>query len=228
MKYTIVKVNDRSITNVNKNITLLSNFDYVDDIDFFNGNTGNAWDVINHKGINQNVWNPYDGRDTPPLKGELGVWVSTINVLEYIVKNNISQMLVLEDDIVLKENFVNNFKKCLLELPKDFDFLSLYYFDGHNQVTEETDVGLSMVHRSYNQYSGAQAMLYSYSGAKKLLKCIYRKGIEYTTDCFIFKQSLDRLVDGYSIKKKNTFFLKHEYKNIKSLIDPDNIRMVKM
>jgi hypothetical protein len=48
--------------------------------------------------------------------------------------------------------------------------------------------------------------------------------MEYTPDCFIFRQSLEGLVNGYSLKKENTFMLKHDYKKIQSLIDPENLR----
>lgn len=226
MKYCIIHVNDRAKYEMDHNKNILKNFKYVDDIEFFDGNIGNAWDVLNHKGINQNVWNPYDGRNMPPLPGELGIWVSTINIFEYIVKNKIKQMLVLEDDIILQEDFIDKFNEIMKELPEDFDFLSLYYFNEHNQITDQTEIGLNNIHRSYTQFSAAQATLYSYFGAKKILKCIYRKGIEYTSDCFIFRQSLENLVNGYSIKKPNDFFLIHNYKKIKSLIDPNDKRNV--
>jgi GR25 family glycosyltransferase involved in LPS biosynthesis len=224
MKYTIIYVNDRAIENMNGNHKILDSFNYIDEIEYFDGNSGNAWDIINHKGIKQDVWNPYDGRTLAPLPGELGVWVSTINVLEYIVSNKIDKMLVLEDDIILQNNFLNNFQKCLNDIPEDFDFFSLYYFDGQNNITEQTEIGSDHIHKSLNQYSAGQAILYSYSGAKKLLKLIYRKGIEYTTDCFIFKQSQLNLLNGYSIKGPNDLFLFHEYKKIQSLIDPGNER----
>jgi GR25 family glycosyltransferase involved in LPS biosynthesis len=226
MKYAIIHVNDRAIENINHNKLILSDFDYVDDIVYFNGNVGNAWDVINHMGIRQDVWNPYDGRTFPPLPGELGVWVSTINTWQYIVDNKINRLLVLEDDIKLNNNFIDNLNKCLNDLPDSFDFLSLYYFDDQNNNTSETDIESEYIHRSINQHSAGQATIYSLSGAKKLLKLVKRKGIEYTTDCFIFEQSSENLVNGYSIKKENNFLLSHEYKNIKSLIDPDNIRQV--
>lgn len=224
MKYCIMHVDDRAKEFMDYNKNILQDFEYVEDIVFFNGNKGNACDVLNYKGIKQDVWSPYDGRTFPPLPGELGIWVSTINTLEYIVDNKIDSMLVLEDDIKLQPDFVDNLKMHLKELPESFDFLSLYYFKEHNQVTELTDIGLKYIHLSYNQYSAMQATVYSYAGAKKLLKLIKRKGLEYTNDCFIFRQSLEKLVNGYSIKGSNDLFLLHEYKNIKSLIDPNNER----
>jgi GR25 family glycosyltransferase involved in LPS biosynthesis len=210
------------------NHTVLKDFEYVSDIRFFNGSTGNAWDVINHRKIRTDAWNPYDGRSFGPLKGEYGIWVSTLNVWDYIVSNDLSELLVLEDDVVLGPDFATRTKSLIKELPKDWDFLSLHYFEGHNEKTSESDIGLDKIHKSINQHSGAQAIIYSNSGAKKLLKLVGRKGIEYTSDCFMFEQSRLGFVNGYSILPTINRMLKHEYKDIPSSIDPDNRRMVEM
>lgn len=224
MKYAIIHVNDRSKDNMDYNKTILGVSNYIDDIQYFDGNLGNGWDVLNHWGIKLDVWQPYDGRQKPPLPGEYGIWVSTINVWKYIVENNIDRLLVIEDDVRLDADFVNNVQNYINDLPEDFDFLSLYYFEGHNWEDAEFDIGSKYIQKSLSQYSGAQAILYSRLGAKKLLKLVKMKGIEYTPDCFIFRQSLEGIVNGYSIKGKNNSLVSHDYKNIKSLIDPNNTR----
>jgi GR25 family glycosyltransferase involved in LPS biosynthesis len=224
LNYTIIHVNDRAKESIDHNKSILNEYTYVNDIEFFNGNTGNAWDVINHYGIKQDVWAPYDGRATPPLPGELGIWVSTINVWKYMAQNHIDYLLVLEDDVLLDSDFTKNLQLCMEDLPDNFDFLSLYYFKEHNWEDEKTDIGSNYIHKSTNQYSAAQATIYSLNGASKLLKAVKRKGIEYTTDCFIFEQSRIGAVNGYSIKPNKVKFLEHQYKNIMSTIDPNNVR----
>ena len=103
---------------------------------------------------------------------------------------------------------------------------SLYYFSEQNEVDEDTEIGSEYIHKSNNQYSAAQALVYSFNGAQKLLHIFKKKGFEYTTDCFIYRQAHEGLINSYSIKKENTYFLKHDHKKIKSLIDPDNARDV--
>jgi GR25 family glycosyltransferase involved in LPS biosynthesis len=228
MKYTIVHVNDRAKKQMDYNKKVLKDFEYVDDIEFFNGNKGNAWDVINHKGIRTDVWNPYDGRQSPPLPGEYGIGLSTINTLEYIIKNNLDSFLALEDDILLEKNAVKIIESCMAELPAGWDFLSLYYFPEHNHYSPESDIGKSYIHKSINQPAATQAMIYSKSGASKLIKLIKRKGIEYTIDCFMYKQAQLGFVNGYSLIPEKIIILKHQYKDIKSLIDPDNTRKTEM
>ena len=228
MKYTIIHVNDRAKEQMARNKNILKSFDYINDIEFFDGNKGNAWDVINHMGIRTDVWKPYDGRQFPPFPGEYGIWLSTINVLEYIINNNIESLLVFEDDILLEKDAVKIIKSCMAELPAGWDFLSLYYFPGHNSYSPESDIGKAYIHKSINQPAANQAMIYSKSGASKLIKLIKRKGIEYTVDCFIYKQAQLGAVNGYSIIPEKDSILKHQYKEVKSLIDPQNIRMVEM
>ena len=228
MKYTIIHINDRAKEQIDRNRDILKSFDYVNDIEFFDGNRHSAWNVINHKGIRTNVWSPYDGRQSPPLPGEYGIWLSTIHVLEYVVKHNLESLLVLEDDILLEMDAEKNILLALNDLPESWDFLSLYYFEGHNKYCSETDIGSGLIHKSTNQPSGAQAIVYSRSGAKKILQLIKRKGIEYTSDCFIFEQSRLGFINGYSIIPGVKKYLQHKYKNIKSLIDPDNVREVVM
>jgi GR25 family glycosyltransferase involved in LPS biosynthesis len=223
MHYSIISIDDRSKEQNNNSKKILHKFNYVSDINIFNGLVDNGKKELESMNIKTNVWNPYDGRKSLPLPGEYGAFVTKVNTLKYIVENNIDYFLFIEDDIIVSEYFYKNFNICFKELPKDFDFLSLYYFKEHNQITKESDVGLKFIHKSINQYSGTQIILYSYNGAKKILELIDKKGMEYTADCFIFKQSQLNLLNGYSIKPNSLIFGKQNLK-LNSLIDPENKR----
>lgn len=226
MKYTIIHVNDRAKEQMAHNKKILKNFEYVDDIEFFNGNTGNAWDIINHRGIRTDTWSPYDGREFPPLPGEYGVWLSNLNIFNYIIDSNLDSLLVLEDDVVLRAGAKKAIQDSVSELPEGWDFLSFYYFEGQNGFSKESSIGKKYIHKSINQPAANQAMLYSKSGALKLTKIIKRIGIEYTIDCFIYKQAQLGFLNGYSIIPGKQSVLSHEHKKIKSLIDPKNRRTV--
>ena len=228
MKYTIIHVNDRAKEQMDYNKKILKDFEYVEDIEFFNGNKSKAWDVINHRGIRTDTWAPYDGRSFPPLPGEYGVWISNLNIFNYVMKSNIKNILVLEDDVLLEKDAANIIKKCMRELPNGWDFLSLYFFPGQNAHSSESDIGKTYIHKSINQPAANQAMIYSKSGVSKLMKLIKRKGIEYTVDCFIYRQAQLGALNGYSVIPGKTSILKHTYKETESLIDPENKRLVEM
>lgn len=225
MKYTIMKVNDRSIDNVNSIKAMLDKFDYTDEIVFCNGNLEDAGSIIDNEGIDRNTWHPYDGRTSPPLPGELGIWVSYINIFKYIVSNKVDKLLVIEDDATLSDNFVNQLLIYLQELPEDFDFLALSYFVDQNDMTNNTDIGSKHIHRSLNQYSSAVGIVFSSQCAKKVLKLLQRFGLEYTNDCFIFHYSQKEMLNGFSLIKSDSPIIKHT-NEAKSVIDPDNVRNV--
>ena len=58
-------------------------------------------------------------------EGELGCLLSHINIYKMMIKNNIEEAFILEDDNVFGENFVNRFETILNEKPDDFDILYL-------------------------------------------------------------------------------------------------------
>lgn len=228
ISYTIVHVDDRAEEYIDSNKSILKTLKYVNDIEFFNGNVENPWDVLHNRNIMTDVWNPYDGRSFPPLPGELGVWISTINIWDYIIENNLESLLVLEDDVSLAEDASKKINLFISELPDNWDFLSLHYFNGKNKLDKTTDIGSKYIHKSLNQYASGQAILYSQSGAQKLRNLVQQKGIEYTSDCFVFEQARVGNVNGYSLNPNTKNFVTHEHKNIKSLIDPDNTRKTEM
>lgn len=221
MKYTIVYINDRSKENMNKTKTILSSFEYIDDIEFFDGKKFDVHKSIKELGVKIN-WCPYDGRTHPPLDGELGLWISNINIFKYMLKNSIGEMLVLEDDAIITEDFNDIFKKIYCELPKKWDFVSLHSNDEQNHQDERTNINLKYLHRTINQYSSTVGMIYSYSGAKKILRSLRKDGIEYTVDCQIFRKSLEDKLNGYSLKKEYAIIL-HDT-NVGSTIDLHGIR----
>ncbi len=223
MKYTIMHINDRAKENIEKNKKILSDYEYVDSIDFFNGMQDDGPNTLKSMNINIDAWNPYDGRKFAPMPGEYGVWISTLRFLNYMIDNDVEKMLLLEDDVVVMNSFISNLKKCLKEIPENFDFLSLYYNNGHNHIDDSTEIGKKYIHKSNNQYSAGLATVYSLSGAKKIMKLIKRKGLEYTSDCFIFKQAQLGSLNGYSIKPEQIVFVKLA-ENIESTIDPHNFR----
>lgn len=226
MKYCVVYVDDRAADNINRTKSILSDFEYVEDIKYINGNNVNAKEIIKNTGINLDCWKPYDGRALPPIPGEYGFFATVLSYFQYILDHKIDRLLVIEDDAILLEDFMSSFNKCIDELPEDFDFLSLYYFDAHNQLDKSTDIGLKNIHLASNEYSGTQAMLYSYSCAKKFIKAVKRLGMEYTADCMLYKLQKIGTLNGYSIKPDNLRLLEHDNKNILSVLDPSDVRCV--
>lgn len=216
-------VNSRAKENMERNRNILKDFEYIDDIPFINGNEVDGEAILNSRGIKTSTWLPYDGRNTPPVPGEYGVLISFLNMLEYIVEKDIDDLLLIEDDVTLNDNFINTLDLCIKDLPINYDFLSLAYPNEQNHVSDETDIGLEHIHRSYNQFAGNMATVFSKNGAKKIIKIIKRFGMEYNSDSIIFKNSAMKSLNGYSVKPSDTRLVTHS-NTFKSIIDPDNKR----
>jgi GR25 family glycosyltransferase involved in LPS biosynthesis len=228
MKYTILHVNDRAKDLIDQNKKVLKNFEFIDSISFFNGNIDNPWDELALRGINVSSWSPYDGRKSGPLPGELGIWISYLNIFEYIIKTKTQHLLVVEDDARVKIGAASDLYSLMEDLPKDWDFLSLHFneWNFQNKLTKESRIDSKTIHKSINQLSSTVAIIYSYSCAEKFLKLVREKGIEYTIDCFLHRQSILGLLNGYSVIPNTSEIVFHEgdNKTIKSVIDPDSLR----
>jgi GR25 family glycosyltransferase involved in LPS biosynthesis len=224
MKYTIMYVDDRAKDLIAQNKKVLSSFEYIDSIPFFNGTADNPWNELEKRGVNPYSWRPQHGRTSDPLPGELGIWISYLNIFEYIIKTNTQQILVIEDDAKLKENAALEIYTLMQDLPESWDFLSLYHSDSQNGLTLESDIGSDKIHKSINQFSHTVAMVYSYSFAKKFLKLVSKKGIKDTIDDFLYFEAAQGALNGYSIIPNTNQIVFHEDKTIKSVIDPNNVR----
>lgn len=222
--YCIVKVDDRCKKNIFNNKKILKNFEYIDNINYIDGRKIDAFKILKDYNISIKNWNPLDNRIVlDMLNTEAATWVSNINIYKYILKNNLKELIVIEDDVVLNENFLNNFKKVYKELNPKYDFLSLSYFNSQNEENDNSTLNLRYIQKSYNQYSGFQCMMFSYSGAKKIMQYLENNGIFYTNDCQIFSLSRMGVLNGYSLIPNTLNFAKHD-NSVESIIDPDNWR----
>lgn len=224
MKYTIIKVDNRSKINIEKNINILKDFEYVSNIKFIDGRKEDAFKILKDYNISIDSWNPTDKRIIQEMiNTEAATWVSNINIYKYIIDNNLKELLVIEDDVILNKDFIKNFKKVCKELSPKYDFIALYYFENQNKENEISTLKLRYIQKSYNQKSGFQCIMFSNSGAKKILKYLEDNGIFYTNDCQVFKLSELGILKGYSIRPDTLLFAYHD-QSIQSIIDPDNVR----
>ena len=230
MDYTIISVSDRAIENIanNKKILDEKNFNF-HQLVFFNGNSEDSdpFEELKSMGYNTSSWSPVDGRKSPMLKTEAATWISNIRIYEYIVKNKIKNFLILEDDILLHPDFVERLDLFVKELPKDYDFLSLFYMKAHNKKSKEVDLGLQYIQKSDNQKAGYQATLFSYVGAKKMLRLLQKRGLVYTNDCTLFFFAQNKMLNGYSKTRNSPRMLSHDI-SLKSEIDPENYRKLNL
>jgi GR25 family glycosyltransferase involved in LPS biosynthesis len=224
MKYTVVSISDKRKDNIYNIHSVMSGggHEFVGDIEFVDGRSVNAFKLLNDFGIRTDVYAPDDGRLEPMTAGEAGCWMSHIRALEFIAKDELSELLVLEDDAIISESFINFLESCFSDLPKDYDFLSFYREDSQNFISIESDIGSNFIHRALAQKSGTVAMLYSINGAKNIFKVARRMGTTYNIDSILYRNSISGFLQGFVVRPDIDNEVGHgEYE---SMIDPTNFR----
>jgi glycosyl transferase family 25 len=100
----------------------------------------------------------------------IGCGTSHINIWKKIIKEGINKTLVLEDDFILKDNFINNFNHYYKYCPENYDILYLTDNLLHNKNIKIKDIN----DYYYKQLLISQTVGYiiSIEGARKLLNYI--------------------------------------------------------
>lgn len=198
--YAVVHINNRAEWNIMHLRKVIRGRYH--DLEYFNGHTTDVYQFFKDRNLEFN-WQWISNRGL----GELGCIASNILLMEYIVENNIDNILVLEDDTEIDANFVEEFSKCVAELPEDFDFLScmtnnaewmLYAIGDKSNV----EIGSELIVRSYFTMSPTNSMYYSKRGVEKILNYYQQYGIIAPLDSFIFSLSRHKMINGYNLKNK--------------------------
>lgn len=157
------------------------------------------------------------GETFPPSAGVIGVWASNYTAYKAFLESDKELLFLFEDDIILSANFQTIVPFYLQELPKDWDFFSLFVPDDSLfAYTQEHDINQPNVCKSYQQWSCA-SYLVSRSGAEKAIKNIESRGITAPIDWYIFNFRMKAEVDQMRF---NTYTLKPKaYRPVKFLLD---------
>lgn len=154
-------------------------------------------------------------------RGELGAWLTTINMWEELLFDKVDGLIAFEDDAELTDDAANKISYYIQKARmqhSEFDLISLYippdqkedYYhfvgidpaDGKPDIHHRTHVpgGADMwkiddnFSYSYQNYSNV-ALFYTKSGAYKFLCEVAKRGIDMPVDCFVHQISnLDHFV----------------------------------
>ena len=103
-------------------------------------------------------------------KSMIGCGISHINIWKRIIKEGINKCLILEDDFILVDNFLNKFNNIIKKSPAEYDILFLSSNIVHNKNLKLYDIDDNF----YKQLLISQTVGYiiTIEGAKKILKYI--------------------------------------------------------
>lgn len=135
------------------------------------------------------------------IRGQLGCSLSHISIWKEMIEKNIENMLILEDDVFIPNNFQEKMKNILDELPKNYDFLYLFVHPyNYKNIDENSEYYLKnkkLIVKAYKTF-GTVGYLISKNGAQKLLNKF--QILETTID-----EQLKNLIEdikSFSVKKE--------------------------
>lgn len=123
--------------------------------------------------------------------GEIGVWLTFLNTMEYIAHQR-DNVMTFEDDAILNDRFMDLFNTRYPDLPIDFDFFSLFIPRDHDhwvnyrpdlrgdgyiikgdyeKVGRQSRIITNNIYKPWQRYGGV-SMLWSPYGAAKVLSRI--------------------------------------------------------
>lgn len=134
----------------------------------------------------------------------IACFLSHINCLKNIINNNEDYALILEDDIIFENNFIEKLKIIKKELPNNYDILFL----GGTRICGKKYSKHLLKQKQINKdcNAGAFAYLITKNCCKKILKRIYQDGIYKMYD----HQIRDYFID-LNIFYTNPMLVNHNY-----------------
>jgi glycosyl transferase family 25 len=130
-------------------------------------------------------------------KSMIGCGISHINIWKRIIKEGINKCLILEDDFILVDDFLNKFNNIIKKSPSEYDILFLSSNIVHNKNLKLYDIDDNF----YKQLLISQTVGYiiTIEGAKKILKYINK--VSYHIDFELCILSLIKNLNIISVKE---------------------------
>lgn len=138
---------------------------------------------------------------TPILKpikaGKIGCLFSHLSIWKDFLSSDTAAMLVMEDDIIPINNFMESFALILEELPPTFDLLYLHLDSAKNYEERSGSIYSTLLKRDVPREDTC-AYLISRKGADKLIKLL--RNIRDTLGTTLKKQIESGLLETYTVK----------------------------
>lgn len=163
IKYSIVSIDDRANDNKENIRKVMSNFQEIY-IDCVNGNTQNTSNILDNLNISLKNWSWH----SKPRGGEIGLWLSNINLFNKMINENIENVLLFEDDAIITKNLPDTLNEIAKEAPEDYDFISLVFPVSSKYIyRDDANIGLDTLCLAKYNHFGTYAILWSKQGGTK-------------------------------------------------------------
>ena len=128
--------------------------------------------------------------------GEVGIWASNWLAWKGFIESEYDYLILMEDDIVLYDNFLHDLERYMKQLPENFDAFHAFCPSDQNHKYDISMDFSDEICSSYQDWSAA-CYVVSRSGAQKMIYFASR-GIRLPLDWFMFRQK--NLLSVYTLK----------------------------
>ena len=179
-------INKIFIINLDKDIERL-NKSY-EQLNFYNITNYERYPAIYGNNLNKDDLNSYSTNIGKIIasKSMIGCGISHINIWKNIIKEKINKCLILEDDFILSDNFINKFDIIINNAPLEYDIIFLTNNIIHNKNLKLYDINEYFYKQAF--ISQTVGYIINLNGANKLLKFINK--VSYHIDVEICILSL--------------------------------------
>jgi GR25 family glycosyltransferase involved in LPS biosynthesis len=118
--------------------------------------------------------------------GGLGFYLTHTKIFEHAVESN-KTLFIMDDDVVVNEDFDKLLTNILHELPESFDFCYLGYYDTPFVKNDQTN----NLFKPTGQICGPHGYIVTPTGAKKLLDNIFPMDIQLDTKLYMIQDHID-------------------------------------
>lgn len=155
--------------------------------------------AFEYTGLDLNRWEATDGKTLSPdyvrqvtstfcnyfcSNSMIGIWLSHYKLWKHIAENNLTNVLILEDDAKPVENFNEKFNKYWTNMPSNWDIIFLGCFQCDGSTSGKRDNINGNKHLFIPDFpAGMHGYMISNAGAKKLVREL--KDVEYHIDIFL-------------------------------------------
>ena len=131
--------------------------------------------------------------------GEIGCFLSHIEIWQNIVKNNIKYSLVLEDDALFTtNNFFKKIEEIICLIPENADFISLFH---NTKLLEKYIIKMKEYNKNLlkttENLTGTVGYIITFKGAKNFLK-----------NLLPIKMPVDNAIMKYCLQKETAYLSK--------------------
>lgn len=201
------EMKDRNVLVKKAKIQLAENFDYLETPTFIIKSQEDVKQFYSR--ANMKV-HPLGHFKTGWKPGELGIWASNYTAWKNFLKTDYDYVVLMEDDIVLSQDFNSKLVEYMSELPDNWDIFTVYIPEFGNvryeKRKEDLLIGKENICKVYQSWS-CLCYVVSRRGAERLIKEV-RKTVKSPIDHYLFYH-----------RGLNSFAIKMEKGNICSLYE---------